>query len=364
MLHLQPEISFNEFQTIKEALGQGIRSDMRNPKQPRKMTTSTSSMPGFALINLGKTVVTANTSASLVVPNPESPTRGFHNLTLQTPTIHLRSQLMEFQTYFRFLWHKCHIIEEGSLCIQPGEKVWKLSTELIIINDDGGLLDALFAAVFVSLSTLRFPSFHPTTGVLFSPSSHRTHRIALTFNPVLITVAFYDNVVSTHQTISPSEAAFSARMPNSVPPQNPKDQKFPFDLNQKENLILKNVEQENNFPPFIVDPTLAELQIATGYIIFVLNDNSRPVLIDSNLPGSISLAKEAAIAASNEWRNVLKEVVEKYDPGINCVGEKADFADYKPTQIVNLGAGKVKKVERFQIWEGRTDPEITLFGFE
>ena len=182
--------SINEINAVKEALQLNVRADNRLFKEPRKLTVTCSAKPGFALVTLGKTMITARTTAKLVVPSTEKPSEGAHTINIFAPNVLTRSQIIIFQTYLRNLWKNLRIIENDTLCVKIGEKAWNLETSIVISNDDGGLLDCSIIAIYVSLSQLRFPAFDSTTGSLFPASQKRTHKAAFSVKPICVTVAF------------------------------------------------------------------------------------------------------------------------------------------------------------------------------
>jgi exosome complex RNA-binding protein Rrp42 (RNase PH superfamily) len=152
----------------------------------------TSSHPD-AHVQLGKTSVTALSTAKLAVPHPDRPSKGNHFIKLFAPGFTSFHALESFEQYFRFLWRKSDIIEEGSLCLRPGEKVWSVDTKIVIHDDDGGLIDAIFVACYISLSGLGFPSFDTSTGALFPAWHRRIQRIAFSIRPLAVTIGFGPN---------------------------------------------------------------------------------------------------------------------------------------------------------------------------
>jgi exosome complex component RRP45 len=166
LLHRATQLSNNEFSAHKTALLHGIRFDRRQCNQSRVLSMATSSHPD-AHVQLGQISVTALSTAKLIVPHTSRPSKGNHFIKLFAPGFTSFHALESFEQYFLFLWRKSDIVEEESLCLRPGEKVWSVDTKIVIHDDDGGLVDAMFVACYVSLSGLGFPSFDTSTGALF-----------------------------------------------------------------------------------------------------------------------------------------------------------------------------------------------------
>lgn len=49
-------------------------------------------------------------------------------------------------------------IDPEALCILPGKKVWRVRTDVRILDDDGNLLDAASIATIIALLQFRRPS--------------------------------------------------------------------------------------------------------------------------------------------------------------------------------------------------------------
>ena len=176
LLHPSPVVSKPEFETHVEAFNAGIRADGRRFGDSRRLIVETSSQP-FATVKLGRTSVTAVSTAKIEVPGDHSPSKGSHAIKLFAPGVRERGAVSQLELYFQMLWQKAGIIEQESLCMRPGEKAWHVTTVIV---------------VYVSLSGLGFPFFDAMTGSLYPPSQRRAHRMAFAVRPVAVTVGFKD----------------------------------------------------------------------------------------------------------------------------------------------------------------------------
>lgn len=310
MIHPFIQVSQNEYQAAKEALKLGIRADGRSFLESRQLKINLSDKQGYAGVIIGNTRVTAHTSAVMTVPSPNSLSRGSHTININTTTQNTkRDNIDQFQTYFRMIWKSIHVVEEDTLCIKPGEKVWNLNTKVVITDDDGGLLEACFAAVIISLSTLRFPSFDSVTGTLYPPSQRHTHKLAFSLKPILVTIGF-----------------FNKRL--------------------------------------ISDLTLIEQQIVDGNAVFVFDDMYNQVFMEAVMPGDIDGARLEAIKVAKEWKSIYDQSFTAYDKSLNCVGSPPDFSNYQsPVNEIHQNA-KPKQYDNFEIWKKDIHPVYILDSFD
>lgn len=48
-----------------------------------------------------------------------------------------------------------YVLNPCSLCVQPGQHCWEVRIDIVVLNDDGGLLDACMAAASSALKSLK-----------------------------------------------------------------------------------------------------------------------------------------------------------------------------------------------------------------
>jgi exosome complex component RRP45 len=309
------DISLNEFESFKVALAEGVRPDQRKFDEARKLSFQQITMPGVATVHLGTTVVSAVTTARLITPSENSPMKGMHNIYLFSDIQKGKTELM--QTYFRFMWSNARILEEESLCVKAGEKVWALTTRLVVHDDDSGIFEAGIAAIIASLSTLRFPSFDSNSGLLFSPTSRRVHRIALSSRPICVTIGFTNG-------------------------KNSKTGKH------NSNLI-------------IVDPSRIEQQVSRRFATFIFDENLEQIFLDSYLPGDLEEAYNTAREIAKEWKRTIDTAIDNFKPDNSyCVGEPHDFAGYEPPKFIMPPTGEMKRYKEIEVWYGTTKSKYVL----
>lgn len=359
-----------EFNTAKKALFLGYRSDNRKFDEPRNLKISCSQSPGFALVQLGKTMVTARTLAYLDVPPPTSPNKGQHTIKVYGPPFIKRSDIDTFQTNLRMIWRAINALEEDTLCVKIGEKVWKLTTQIVINDRDGGLIDASIIAIYVSLSQIYFPSFDTSTGNLYPPSQRRTHKVAFSIKPICVTVAFINKDSKSKEPTDKKEQ---------------EDKDFDDDYDQEEeeeetndndNEVDKDFVQPQK--SIIVDPTSIEFDSSVGFATFIITEHDEQVYLFSKNPGNIDVideARKAAIEASSKWRKIIEKEIDSFNKkfnleGLPCVGDPADFIDYKPKEssLKNLGKTKSQKfldnIDEFKLWKGEAKEKFVIDFFK
>ena len=313
------DFSLNEFESYKTALTKGVRPDGRKFKEPRKLVFQKITTPGVATVHLGTTVVSAVTTARLITPAETSPSKGMHNIYLFTDNQKGKSDLL--QTYFRLMWKNSRILEEESLCVKVGEKVWSLTTRLVVHNDDSGIFEAGVAAIYASLVSLRFPSFDSNSGLLFPPTIRRTHGIAISSKPVCVTIGF----ISGKDSISG---------------------KF------QQNAIL-------------ADPGRIEQLVSQRFATFVFDESFEQIFLDSYLAGNMekeySTIREFARGIAREWKKSIDKAISDYKPDDSyCVGSPEDFVGYEPKKFVMPPTGELKQYQEIELWHGDTKSQYVL----
>lgn len=414
-----------EFNATKEALYLGYRSDGRKFDEPRDLKITCSQSPGFVMVQLGKTMITARTIAQLDVPSTSSPSKGQHVIKVYAPPYIKRSQLDTFQANLRMIWRSINALEEDTLCVKIGEKVWKLTTQVVINDDDGALIDASIIAVYMSLSQICFPSFDTSTGNLYPPSQRRTHKVAFSIRPIGVTVAFinerqkqsglkqnipinavknpdnneYDFIEEEEEDINDDDNTNNINNndnDNNNNDNNNNDNNNNDNNNNKQDnvknqshdsinyslLNRKRITQKSNFSHpkkiILVDPTVLENKATSGYATFIISEHQEQVYINSMCPGSIEAideAREAAISASSKWRKVIEDTIEAFNKkynleGLPCVGDPADFIDYKPPhsnlESMNPNSNRntsIDNINEFKLWRGETREQFVIDFF-
>ena len=308
LLHAAPGVSTNEVETHDAAFRAGFRADGRKFEEPRSLVVELSTKP-IATVRLGKTRVTAVSTAKVTVPSETSPSKGFHQIEVRSLGFLAREAAKELSGYFQMLWKQANIVDSESLCMRPGEKAWRVSTEIIIHDDDGGLIDAMFAACYASLYRLEFPFFDSVSGGLYPPSQRRTHRIAFAVRPISVTVGFLGNQL-------------------------------------------------------IADPSLIEMQAMNRFATFVFDEWNQQILFDGQSPGNVEQARIFARQIANGWRDSVSSALNAVKATLECVGDRADFIDYEPSKFKVPERKAGKELPEFKPWIGEVTDEFVLNFFK
>ncbi|OHT08245.1 nucleolar autoantigen-like protein [Tritrichomonas foetus] len=110
-----------------------------------------------AIVHLGSTLVSCSTTAEIIRPNEDRPSEGLHLLSLQSPNRIHKSFQTEALVQIRDCLHRTRALDLESLVIKIGEQVWCLKSDIVILNNDGGLFEAVNLAVIGSLLHTKLP---------------------------------------------------------------------------------------------------------------------------------------------------------------------------------------------------------------
>jgi exosome complex component RRP45 len=129
----------------------GYRVDGRAFGQRRPLSFEFGTKDSSVVVRLGKTVVTACVAARIEAPMHSRMSEGSLRCIVRDATFLSGkkvsgSQRELLQLYERFLdraYKESKAVDMESLCIQSGKYVWYVEVQLTVMNDDGGVLDAL-----------------------------------------------------------------------------------------------------------------------------------------------------------------------------------------------------------------------------
>ncbi|EAY17547.1 nucleolar autoantigen-like protein, putative [Trichomonas vaginalis G3] len=149
-------VSKNEIRSTREMLSNGLRPDGRDPNEPRRLTVDFSD--GAAIVKLGSTIVSCRVIKNQVLADENHPNQGFFSIGL--------SSTHKIDSYFRAetlnavrdMFKMNNALDLESLVIQIGKLVWELKCEIVILENDGGLFEAMTLAVGCGLLATKLPS--------------------------------------------------------------------------------------------------------------------------------------------------------------------------------------------------------------
>jgi len=172
----RPHCSFAEKEYVKLGAEQGIRNDGRGLLDFRHMTVDTGFLPqahGSSRITLGKGVtsgcdstdIIATIKAEVMVPTTECPCDGDIEVSVECS-----SSLFTWEHNQRDAREDASIeisgilrrllvdsVPLGSLCIMPSRFAWRIFVDVLVLKNNGGVLDAASFAVWSALDSARLP---------------------------------------------------------------------------------------------------------------------------------------------------------------------------------------------------------------
>ncbi len=120
---------------------------------------------GSASVKFGGTHVIAGVKLSIDQPYPDTPNKG--NLMVEVSLSPLASEeympgppdidAVEFSRVVDRGLREAPALDFEKLCIKEGEAVWNVSVDIVVINDDGNLIDVAGFAAMLALMNARFP---------------------------------------------------------------------------------------------------------------------------------------------------------------------------------------------------------------
>ena len=146
----------NEVQSIQSLLvNAGVRPDGRMMDESRPVIYEFSR--NSAIVRLGRTIVSCVTTPELASPSEERPAEGIHQLSLSSPRWMNKDFQTEVLVNVRDCLHRTRALDLESLVVRIGEQVWRLRSEIVILDNDGGLFEAVNMAVIGSLLHTMLP---------------------------------------------------------------------------------------------------------------------------------------------------------------------------------------------------------------
>jgi exosome complex component RRP42 len=166
MVELVPQLLRQQLQDLAQ---QDKRIDGRSRWQSREMTLETGVLynaEGSAKVVLGDTIVYAGVKFDVATPYSDRPTHG----SLMTgaelrPVAHRKyepgppsPESIELGRVVDRGIRESGCIDMESLCIVPGEKVWRVMLDLHVLSDRGNIFDACATAAIAAMRTAVVPA--------------------------------------------------------------------------------------------------------------------------------------------------------------------------------------------------------------
>ncbi|XP_029638761.1 exosome complex component RRP45 isoform X1 [Octopus sinensis] len=186
---------------ILQSISKKLRIDGRQPYDYRRLKITFGVERGCCQVELGKTRVLAQVTATVGQPKPNRPTDGilFVNVELSpmaSPAFE-PGRLSEFGVYVNRLMERClkesRCLDTESLCIVAGEKVWIIRIDLHVLNHDGNLIDSASIAAITSLAHFRRPDVEVSGDEVTVYPVEEREPIALSLHhmPICVSFAFF-----------------------------------------------------------------------------------------------------------------------------------------------------------------------------
>jgi len=209
-------------ETISALAKENKRLDQRSFtefRSPIKIETNISwTAEGSSKVQIGQTVVMAGVKLSIEKPYNDTPDEGGIMINaeltpMSSPEYEPGPPGMKAIELARVTdrgIREAKAIDMKKLCIEPGEKAWFVTIDLISINDDGNLFDAAGLAVLAALKSAKFPVVDPETGAI-DYKKKTDLPLPLTKEPLPITVYKLNGVLLVDPT-SQEEHSYEARL--------------------------------------------------------------------------------------------------------------------------------------------------------
>ncbi|KAI8914597.1 ribosomal protein S5 domain 2-type protein [Gorgonomyces haynaldii] len=200
---IEPPPSTNEQTFVIESIKQGYRTDGRLLNDMRPVKISLGPNPGQAQVLLGSTRVSATVNCEITRPNPSNPTEG--SILFRTAVSPMASQyadgdwtdtdVVNLSRLLEKALKKARAVDTEGLCIIAGEKVWIIRVEILVLDNQGNMVDCAGLAAMAALMHFKRPDvtvdgndviLHPANEKELIPLS--VHHI-----PIFTTFEFFDN---------------------------------------------------------------------------------------------------------------------------------------------------------------------------
>jgi len=155
---------------ILNALKENKRIDNRSFYEYRALKIKIGHLPnadGSAEVSLGNTIVLAGVKIDISNPFPAEPDKGILIVNAEFPPVASPDfepgppdeNAIELARIVDRGLRKPEVVDFSSLCIQPGQKVYRIWLDIYALNHDGNMIDAAGIAAVVALMNTRYKKF-------------------------------------------------------------------------------------------------------------------------------------------------------------------------------------------------------------
>lgn len=204
-------ICSSEREYITGGVEDGIRADGRGRHDWRPVEAELHPIPqaaGSARFNLGGgTDVIASIKGDIGRPALDAPNAGQVVCTVDSSTVFSMNAALaganeerltqernaELSALLHDILVKSRVLDLTSFCIVPGRHCWVLYIDVLVLNYDGNLVDAMLAAARLALASMRLPAVRVEEGgeaseVILAEEVDPSKSIPLDRLPVTITI--------------------------------------------------------------------------------------------------------------------------------------------------------------------------------
>eukprot|EP00045_Choanoeca_perplexa_P006032 m.50508 g.50508 ORF g.50508 m.50508 type:complete len:334 (-) comp13428_c0_seq1:46-1047(-) len=198
----------NEKAFVLEAIRSGddeegaTRLDGRHLNEHRACKINYLEEHGFVEASLGNTKALCQVQCSVVAPSADRPSEGFfrYNANLSataSPSFSDNRQsttVIELVRLLERAFRESRALDPESLCIQSGTKVWAISVNVTILNDDGNLADVAVLVAMAGLLHFRRPyvSVEGDHVKIHAMDEHEPVSLSIHHRPLAVSIASID----------------------------------------------------------------------------------------------------------------------------------------------------------------------------
>lgn len=144
-----------ETKAMREMLESNLRQDGRAALETREI--SFDKTEEATVLKLGKTIVSCKIVKTQVLADEDHPNQGFFSVGLSSAQKLDPNFRSETLNAIRDMIKKNNALDVESLVITMGKLVWDIRAELVILENDGGLFEAMTLAVTIALLYTKLP---------------------------------------------------------------------------------------------------------------------------------------------------------------------------------------------------------------
>ncbi|CBH11556.1 ribosomal RNA processing protein 45 [Trypanosoma brucei gambiense DAL972] len=316
-----PALTQREVEFTKSAWLAGLRPDQRTAQQMREVSVEFPLLSrDVVVVRCGGSVVTAAIATALVEPTPQRPKHGLLHFSVRRLHTERDSPAADGSTqknlvaFLERLVRTGGVIDTAGLCVLPGQKVWSLTVDVTIMNDEGNCNDAAVWAVIALLMHHRRPELtvRGSSVIVHPPHEREPVPLSVQHTPLPFTFAITMAPTEREKALN-HQRALSATGSSSGP--------------QPSSGVGNSIDTASAFAidgtspqplGVVVDPTTAESLAAASSIVVAINAEGQVCTVVKAEGCSIHLKDlnaciEAAGTLAPRVLDLIKVAMEAHD---------------------------------------------------